>query len=61
MNLASIVLQYPGGTVSEIAALSDKTAVTGDRNGDGTEEITVCFGKEDLRLLFSGLPSGRAR
>ena len=60
VNLASIVLQYPGGTVSEIAALSDKTAVTGDRNGDGTEEITVCFGKEDLRLLFSGLPSGES-
>ncbi|HEX5032262.1 MAG TPA: FlgD immunoglobulin-like domain containing protein, partial [Candidatus Eisenbacteria bacterium] len=27
----------------------------GDKNGDGIAEITACFKKEDLQLLFSGL------
>ncbi len=54
----SIVMRFTGGTISEIHALPGKTSVGGDANRNGVEEITACFAKEDLRQLFSGLPSG---
>ena len=54
VDLASIVLRSPNsGSIDEIHAIATKNAVDGDRNGNGNEEITVCFAKEDLRLLFS--------
>src|SRR5262245_2373272 len=54
--LNSIVLRSPGtGSVSEIPADVGKTTVDGDKNGDGISEVTACFRKEDLQLLFSGL------
>jgi PKD repeat protein len=58
VDLSSIVMLYSGGSVSEISAISDKIAISGDKNRNGIEEITACFRKEDLRLLFSALPSG---
>jgi PKD repeat protein len=58
--LSSIVMKYTGGTVTEIHAISDKTVVDSDTNGDGIAEITACFRKEDLRQLFSGLPGGES-
>lgn len=53
--LSSIVLRYNGG---EIPANTGKSAVSGDVNKDGVEEITACFAKTDLRQLFAGLPAG---
>ena len=56
VNLASIVMKSPGtGSVSQIPAISGKTAVGSDRDGNGVEEIATCFSKTDLRLLFSDL------
>jgi hypothetical protein len=56
IDLSSIVLHSAGtGSVGEIHALSDKTSVGGDRNGNGLSEITACFRKEDLRQLFSNV------
>jgi PKD repeat protein len=59
VNLATIRMQYTGGTVTEIFADATKTTISGDKNGDGITEITACFRKADLRLLFSGLPAGQ--
>ena len=53
--LSSIVLRYNGG---EIHANTGKSAVSGDVNKDGIEEVTACFTKTDLRQLFAGLPAG---
>jgi PKD repeat protein len=58
--LSSLVMKYTGGAVTEIHAISDKTTVDSDTNGDGIAEITACFRKEDLRQLFSGLPGGES-
>ncbi|TMQ56634.1 MAG: PKD domain-containing protein, partial [Candidatus Eisenbacteria bacterium] len=58
--LASIVMMYTGGAVTEIHAISDRSEIDSDRNGDGISEITACFRKEDLRQLFSGLPPGQS-
>jgi len=43
------------GSVSQIRALVGKTSVGADRDGNGVEEISACFGKSDLRLLFSDI------
>jgi hypothetical protein len=56
--LSSIVLRYNGG---EIHANTGKSAVSGDVNKDGIEEITACFTKTDLRQLFAGLPAGETQ
>lgn len=51
---SSIVMKSAGtGVVDEISAVVDKTSVGADRDGNGLEEITACFAKDDLRLLFS--------
>jgi FlgD Ig-like domain/Putative Ig domain len=42
------------GSVSSIAPL-EKSIVVGDRNGDLVDDMTLCFSKADLRLLFGGL------
>ena len=56
IDLSSIVLRSAGtGSVGEIHALSDKTSVGGDRNGNGLSEVSACFRKEDLRQLFSNV------
>ncbi|HET9252233.1 MAG TPA: putative Ig domain-containing protein, partial [Candidatus Eisenbacteria bacterium] len=43
---------------NQILAMSGKTTVDGDKNANGTTEITACFSKADLRTLFSGQPNG---
>jgi hypothetical protein len=59
VDVATIRMVSTGtGSVSEIFALADKTSVDGDRNHNGVSEIAACFSKEDLRLLFDGLPAG---
>jgi hypothetical protein len=51
-------MQYPVGSSNGIFADPAKTALTGDKNRDGVDEITACFRKADLRALFAGLPAG---
>ncbi len=54
VNLSSIVMRSPGtGSVSEIPAMGNKTSVGGDRDGNGLDEISACFTKDDLRRLFA--------
>jgi hypothetical protein len=54
LDLSSVRLTADGlGDVSEIAPESDKTSVGGDRNRDGVMEVSVSFGRSDLRLLLS--------
>jgi PKD repeat protein len=43
---------------NQITAMSGKTTVDGDKNGNGVTEIAACFAKGDLRTLFSGQPNG---
>ena len=53
---ATIVMKSPGtGSVDRVHALSGRNLIGSDRDGNGIEEITACFSKEDLRLLFSDL------
>ncbi|TMQ60106.1 MAG: PKD domain-containing protein [Candidatus Eisenbacteria bacterium] len=53
---ADIIMKSSGtGSVDRIHALSGKTVIGSDRDGNGIEEITACFSKEDLRLLFGNL------
>ncbi|HKQ19559.1 MAG TPA: FlgD immunoglobulin-like domain containing protein, partial [Candidatus Eisenbacteria bacterium] len=50
----SVVLISPGtGSVSQISAVSGKGVVVGDADKNDVEDVTYCFSKEDLRLLFS--------
>ena len=56
VDLASIVMISQGtGSVSEIHAVSNKTALGTDKNGDGIDEISACFTKADLQMLFSNI------
>ncbi|MGE5175925.1 MAG: FG-GAP-like repeat-containing protein [Hyphomicrobiales bacterium] len=56
VDLGSIVMKSDGtGTVGEIHAIAGKGASTGDSDGNGVAEITACFTKDDLRLLFANL------
>jgi len=57
---ASIVMISTGtGSVDRISAAVDKAAFGLDRDRNGIDEITACFRKEDLRLLFDSLTGGR--
>jgi hypothetical protein len=53
--LSSIVATYNSTTIPSDLS---KTTIDGDKNGDGILEITACFTKANLRILFAGLPSG---
>ncbi|HKQ18820.1 MAG TPA: PKD domain-containing protein [Candidatus Eisenbacteria bacterium] len=56
VDLASVVMKSEGtGSVSEIHAIGTKTGFGADRDGNGVAEITACFQKEDLRLLFANV------
>lgn len=56
VDLASVVMKSEGtGSVSEIHAIGTKTGFGADRDGNGVAEITACFQKEDLRLLFANI------
>ncbi len=56
VKLETLTLHYGG---NQIGVESSKTVVVGDKDENGIDEITACFGKLDLRTLFAGLPSGR--
>jgi PKD repeat protein len=56
--LATVRMIYPVGSSSQIFASGAKTGIDGDKDGDGVSEITACFAKEDMRVLFAGLPAG---
>jgi PKD repeat protein len=53
--IASMQAVYNGVTVNADAS---RSSIDSDHNGDGIQEITVCFTKSALRTLFAGLPSG---
>lgn len=56
VDLATLTMKSTGtGSVDEIHAITDKSAITVDRDGNGIPEIEACFLKDDLRLLFSKL------
>jgi PKD domain/FlgD Ig-like domain/Bacterial Ig domain/Putative Ig domain len=55
IDLTSIQMTF-GGT--SISAISGKTVVDGDKDGNGVQEIEACFSKDDLRTLFASLGSG---
>jgi PKD repeat protein len=56
IDMGSLVMRSVGtGSVEEIHAVGTKTIIGGDKDGNGVEEISACFGKEDLRLLFSNV------
>jgi chitodextrinase len=58
IDVASARLTYEGGTISTIASRST-TGTDVDKNG--IQEITLCFSKVDLRVLFDALPHGSTR
>lgn len=59
VKLETIVMVSAGtGSVSQIPAIAGKTAFASDANNNGVLEIGACFSKDDLRQLFSALPSG---
>ncbi len=54
--LSSIVMRsYLTGVANEILALTGKVVVAGDTDHNGVEEISVCFSRQDMALLFSYL------
>ena len=55
VNLSSITMSYQG---TSIPAITDKTVLNSDKNGNGVNEILACFSKDDLRTLFASLPPG---
>ena len=60
VDIATLVMHSEGtGDVSEISGQAGKVVVSKDHDGDGVDEITVCYRMADLRTLFSDL-SGRA-
>ncbi|MGE5178558.1 MAG: Ig-like domain-containing protein [Bacteroidota bacterium] len=58
VKLATVRMTYPIGSDNQILADPSKSAIGGDKNSDGIEEISACFKKTDLRVLFAGLPPG---
>ena len=56
VDLSTVVMISQGtGTLSQIHAISNKTAVGGDKNNDGIDEISACFSKTDLQQIFSNI------
>jgi chitodextrinase len=56
----SVVMISNGtGSVDRISAIGDKSAFGDDRDRNGIDEITSCFRKEDMRLLFGNLTGGK--
>ncbi|TMQ55047.1 MAG: PKD domain-containing protein, partial [Candidatus Eisenbacteria bacterium] len=55
VNLPSITATYGTATVSVDPA---RTAIDSDKDANGVQEITACFTKAQLRILFAGLPAG---
>ena len=58
---SSIVLRSSGtGSVDEIHAMAGKGITIADRDANGVEELSVCFGKDDLRTLFGGVSGNQS-
>jgi hypothetical protein len=56
VNLSSFVMTSVGtGEVDLVHAASTETSIIGDTDGNGVNEINVCFSREDLRRLLGGL------
>jgi len=56
VNASSVVLRSPGtGSVPEIPAYIGKFVAVGDADKNDIEDVSLCFRKEDLRLLFSNV------
>jgi len=56
VDMTSLVMKSTGtGSVDEIHAITGKSTSGGDKDGNGVEELDVCFSKTDLRLLFSNV------
>lgn len=56
VDLSTVVMISQGtGAVSQIHAVANKTAVGGDKNNDGIDEISACFTKADLQQIFSNI------
>jgi hypothetical protein len=53
--LPSITATYGTATISVDPG---RTAIDSDKDANGVQEITACFTKAQLRILFAGLPSG---
>ena len=53
IDLNTLVLTYNGQDIRPIS-----TDLSRDANRDGNDELEACFSKQDLRMLFDGLPSG---
>jgi hypothetical protein len=43
---------------NRIPCAASKTVVDADRDGNGVIEVRACFSKDDLKVLFAGLPPG---
>jgi PKD repeat protein len=54
-----VMISIGTGSVDEISTDASKAVFGVDRDHNGIDEITACFRKEDLRLLFSDLTGGR--
>jgi hypothetical protein len=56
LDPSTVVLRSAGtGSVDHIAAIGGKSAIIGDRDNNMVPDVTLCFRKADLRLLFSNL------
>lgn len=53
LSTIRMISDWPGSTAS-IAAVSDKTTVTADRDRNGIQEISACFRRADLRSFLDG-------
>jgi len=56
--ISTIRMIYPAGSTNQIFADATKSSIDGDKDGNGINEITACFTKASLRVLFAGLPAG---
>ena len=56
IDLGSVELVSPGtGSVDRIPASPARRVVFADKDKNSTPDVTVCFGKHDLQMLFSGI------
>lgn len=56
VDLGSFEMGYGANSIH---AIPGKVTLGPDTNRNGVEEITACFAKKDLRVLFAGLPERR--
>jgi hypothetical protein len=61
VNLTTVRMRFTAaGVIGEIAALSEKPGASVDRDGNGVQELSVCFASDDLRALFHSV-TGRTQ